>query len=129
METVNVRYIVADVEAAMRFYTDLLGFQLVMQPAPGFAIVSRGSLRLLLNRLGAGGAGQAMPDGQAPAPGGWNRIQIEVTDLDATAARLKQAGCRFRNDVVTGMGGKQTLLEDPSGNPVELFEPLQRAEA
>ena len=70
-----------------------------------------------------------MPDGQAPAPGGWNRIQIEVTDLDATAARLKQAGCRFRNDVVTGMGGKQTLLEDPSGNPVELFEPLQRAEA
>ena len=129
METVNVRYIVADVEAAMRFYTDLLGFQLVMQPAPGFAIVSRGSLRLLLNRPGAGGAGQAMPDGQAPAPGGWNRIQIEVTDLDATAARLKQAGCRFRNDVVTGMGGKQTLLEDPSGNPVELFEPLQRAEA
>jgi catechol 2,3-dioxygenase-like lactoylglutathione lyase family enzyme len=129
METVNVRYIVADVEAAMRFYTDLLGFQLVMHPAPGFAIVSRGSLRLLLNRPGAGGAGQAMPDGQAPAPGGWNRIQIEVTDLDATAARLKQAGCRFRNDVVTGMGGKQTLLEDPSGNPVELFEPLQRAEA
>jgi catechol 2,3-dioxygenase-like lactoylglutathione lyase family enzyme len=98
-------------------------------PAPGFAMLARGNLRLLLNRPGAGGAGQAMPDGRAPAPGGWNRIQIEVTDLAATVARLKQAGCRFRNEIVSGMGGKQVLVEDPSGNPIELFEPVERANA
>src|SRR5438045_2391707 len=125
MEKVSVRYIVSDVEAAIGFYTDLLAFQLAMHPAPGFAMLSRGNLRLLLNRPGAGGAGQTMPDGQAPRPGGWNRIQIEVVDLATTAARLKQAGCRFRNEIVTGMGGKQVLVDDPSGNPIELFEPEQ----
>ena len=129
MNKVSVRYIVSDVEAAMRFYTEFLAFQLEMHPAPGFAMLSRGNLRLLLNRPGAGGAGQAMPDGQAPTPGGWNRIQIEVTDLAATVARLKQAGCRFRNEIVTGMGGKQILVDDPSGNPVELFEPAPLANA
>ena len=129
MNKVSVRYIVSDVEAAMRFYTEFLAFQLEMHPAPGFAMLSRGNLRLLLNRPGAGGAGQAMPDGQAPTPGGWNRIQVEVTDLAATVARLKQAGCRFRNEIVTGMGGKQILVDDPSGNPVELFEPAPLANA
>jgi catechol 2,3-dioxygenase-like lactoylglutathione lyase family enzyme len=123
MSKVRVRYIVADVDAAISFYTELLGFQVDMHPAPGFAGLSRGTLQLLLNRPGAGGAGQAMPDGQVPAPGGWNRIQIEVEDLSATVTRLKDAGCRFRNDIVIGQGGKQILVDDPSGNPVELFEP------
>jgi catechol 2,3-dioxygenase-like lactoylglutathione lyase family enzyme len=123
MGKVSVRYIVADVDAALAFYTDLLGFQVDMRPAPGFASLSRGGLRLLLNRPGAGGAGQAMPDGQVPAPGGWNRIQIEVADLAATVEQLQRAGCRFRNEIVVGRGGKQVLAEDPSGNPVELFEP------
>ena len=123
MAQVNVRYIVADVDAALPFYTEMLGFQVDMHPAPGFASLSRGDLQLLLNRPGAGGAGQAMPDGQAPAPGGWNRIQILVDDLPATVARMKAAGCRFRNDIVVGNGGKQVLVEDPSGNPIELFEP------
>jgi catechol 2,3-dioxygenase-like lactoylglutathione lyase family enzyme len=125
MEKVNVRYIVTDVDTAIRFYTEMLGFQLDLHPAPGFAMLSKGNLRMLLNRPGAGGAGQAMGDGRVPAPGGWNRIQIEVKDLAATVATLKQAGCRFRNDIVTGMGGKQVLLDDPSGNPIELFEPAQ----
>jgi catechol 2,3-dioxygenase-like lactoylglutathione lyase family enzyme len=118
-----VRYIVADVDAAIGFYTELLGFQVDLHPAPGFASLSRGALQLLLNRPGAGGAGQKMPDGQVPAPGGWNRIQIEVEDLSATVAKLTDAGCRFRNQIVVGQGGKQVLVEDPSGNPVELFEP------
>jgi catechol 2,3-dioxygenase-like lactoylglutathione lyase family enzyme len=96
-----------------------------MQPGPGFAAISRGELRLLLNRPGAGGAGQAMPDGQVPAPGGWNRIQLEVEDLDAAVARLRAAGSRFRNEIVVGRGGKQILLEDPSSNPIELFEPAR----
>ena len=121
--TVRVRYIVADVDAAIPFYTEMLGFTLEMHPAPGFASLSRGNLQLLLNRPGAGGAGQAMTDGQVPAPGGWNRIQVEVEDLAATVERLKDAGCRFRNELVVGNGGKQILLEDPSGNPIELFEP------
>jgi catechol 2,3-dioxygenase-like lactoylglutathione lyase family enzyme len=123
MGKVGVRYIVADVDAALPFYTEMLGFQVDMHPAPGFASLSRGDLQLLLNRPGAGGAGQAMPDGRAPAPGGWNRIQIVVDDLPATIARMKAAGCRFRNDIVVGNGGKQVLVEDPSGNPIELFEP------
>jgi catechol 2,3-dioxygenase-like lactoylglutathione lyase family enzyme len=121
--TVRVRYIVADVDAAVAFYTELLGFHVDLHPGPGFAIVSRGSLQLLLNRPGAGGAGQAMPDGQLPIPGGWNRIQIEVEDLAATVEALKGAGGRFRKEIVTGNGGKQVLLEDPSGNPIELFQP------
>lgn len=122
MGKVSVRYIVADVDAAISFYTDMLGFHVDMHPAPGFASLSKGDLQLLLNRPGAGGAGQAMPDGQVPAPGGWNRIQIEVAGLAATVEKLKSAGCRFRNEIVAGMGGKQVLLDDPSGNPIELFE-------
>jgi catechol 2,3-dioxygenase-like lactoylglutathione lyase family enzyme len=121
MDYASVRYIVADVDAAIAFYTELLGFQLDLHPAPGFAQVSRGALRLLLNRPGAGGAGQGMPDGRLPAPGGWNRIRIEVDDLLATVTHLKAAGGRFRNEIVSGNGGTQILLEDPSGNPIELF--------
>lgn len=123
MATVNVRYIVEDVDVALAFYTELLGFAVDMHPAPGFAALSRGDLRLLLNRPGAGGAGQAAADGSLPAPGGWNRIQIQVEDLESTVARLADAGVSFRSEIVTGQGGKQVLVEDPSGNPVELFEP------
>ena len=124
MSKVNVRYIVSDVDKAIPFYTDMLGFKLDMHPAPGFASLSRGDLQLLLNRPGAGGAGQAMPDSQLPAPGGWNRIQIEVADLEAIVEKLKHAGARFRNEIVTGNGSKQILIEDPSGNPIELFQPF-----
>ena len=124
MGKVNVRYIVNDVDAAIPFYTDMLGFKLEMHPAPGFASLSRGHLQLLLNRPGAGGAGQAMPAGQHPVPGGWNRIQIEIENLEAAVASLKTAGARFRNEIVTGNGGKQILIEDPSGNPIELFQPF-----
>ena len=124
MGKVNVRYIVNDVDAAIPFYTDMLGFKVEMHPAPGFASLSRGDLQLLLNRPGAGGAGQAMRAGQSPAPGGWNRIQIEVEDIEATVNKLKNSGGRFRNDIVTGNGGKQILIEDPSGNPIELFQPF-----
>jgi catechol 2,3-dioxygenase-like lactoylglutathione lyase family enzyme len=124
MSKVSVRYIVRDVDTAIPFYTDMLGFKVEMHPAPGFASLSRGDLQLLLNRPGAGGAGQAMPDSQLPAPGGWNRIQIEVEDLEATVTKLKGAGGRFRNEIVTGNGGKQILIEDPSGNPIELFQPF-----
>jgi catechol 2,3-dioxygenase-like lactoylglutathione lyase family enzyme len=123
MATISVRYIVADVDAAIPFYTEMLGFQVEMHPAPGFASLSKGDLRLLLNRPGAGGAGQAMPDGQVPTPGGWNRIQLEVEDLAATVERLRSAGCRFRNEIVNGNGGRQILVDDPSGNPIELFDP------
>jgi len=123
MGKVSIRYIVSDVDAAIAFYTEQLGFQVDMHPAPGFAMLSRGDLTLLLNRPGAGGAGQAMPDGQLPAPGGWNRFQVEIEDLAATVERLKGAGCRFRNEIVAGNAGQQILLEDPSGNPIELFQP------
>ena len=123
--TVRVRYIVSDVDAALPFYTELLGFQIDMHPAPGFAMLSRGNLQLMLNRPGAGGAGQAMPDGQSPAPGGWNRIQLEVEDLADTVEQLKRAGARFRNQIVNGNGGQQILIEDPSGNPIELFQPAR----
>jgi catechol 2,3-dioxygenase-like lactoylglutathione lyase family enzyme len=127
MATVNVRYIVNDVDAAIRFYTERLGFAVTMHPGPGFAALSRGDLRLLLSGMGGpGGAAQAMPDGRRPEPGGWNRIQLEVDDLAATVAALKQAGARFRNEMVTGMGGLQVLLEDPAGNAIELFEPNRR---
>ena len=121
----RVRYIVTDVDAAIAFYTSMLGFKIDMHPGPGFASISRGDLHLLLNRPGAGGAGQAMPDGRTPAPGGWNRIQIEIDDLVATVDRLKAAGSRFRNEIVVGNGGKQILMEDPSGNPIELFQPAR----
>jgi catechol 2,3-dioxygenase-like lactoylglutathione lyase family enzyme len=124
MSKINVRYIVNDVDAAIPFYTDMLGFKVEMHPAPGFASLSRGDLQLLLNRPGAGGAGQAMPDGQRPTPGGWNRVQLEVEDLEAMVQKLKGAGARFRNEIVTGNGGKQILVEDPSGNAIELFQPF-----
>jgi catechol 2,3-dioxygenase-like lactoylglutathione lyase family enzyme len=124
---VSVRYIVNDVNSAVEFYTKFLGFEVETNSAPGFASLSRGNLRLLLNAPGAGGgAGQSMPDGQKPAPGGWNRIQIEVTDLISTVETLRQAKAHFRNEIVNGNGGKQILLEDPAGNPIELFEPKQR---
>ena len=123
MSSVNVRYIVTDIDAAVAFYADTLGFAVDQTPGGGFAVVSRGGLRLFLNQPGAGGAGQAMPDGREPEPGGWNRIQVEVEDLETTVGRLKDAGARFRNEIVTGRGGKQVLVEDPSGNPIELFQP------
>jgi catechol 2,3-dioxygenase-like lactoylglutathione lyase family enzyme len=122
MGTVAVRYIVDDVETAIAFYTQHLGFNVELHPAPGFAMLSRGDLRLLLNAPGAGGAGQAMPDGRRPEPGGWNRIQLQVDDLSSKVQNLRDAGVHFRNDVVTGQGGKQILLDDPAGNPIELFE-------
>ena len=121
MSTVSVRYIVDDLDAAIGFYRDDLGFEVVMHPAPTFAMLSRGDLRLLLSvPSGQGGGGQAMPDGRRPEPGGWNRIQLEVADLRAEVQRLRAAGARFRNEIVEGMGGKQILLEDPSGNAIEL---------
>src|ERR1700729_1115284 len=124
MATVSVRYIVNDVDAAIAFYTRHLGFTEVMHPAPAFAMLSRGDLRLVLSAPGGGpGGGQAMPDGTVPAPGGWNRFQLEVADIEAPVAGLREHGPRFRNDIVAGVGGKQVLIEDPSGNPVELFEP------
>lgn len=124
MATVSIRYIVTDVDAAIAFYRTHLGFNEDMHPAPTFAMLSRGDLRLILSAPGGGpGGGQAMPDGTKPEPGGWNRFQLEVADLAATVDKLRAAGARFRNDLVTGVGGKQILVEDPSGNPVELFEP------
>jgi catechol 2,3-dioxygenase-like lactoylglutathione lyase family enzyme len=122
--TVSVRYIVDDVEAALGFYCGRLGFHEDMHPNPFFAMISRGDLRLVLSKPGGGpGGGQAMPDGRVPQPGGWNRFSLEVQDLDGIVEQLRSAGVRFRNDVVVGVGGKQVLIEDPSGNPVELFEP------
>ena len=125
MASVSVRYIVYDVDEAISFYCEHLGFKEVMHPAPTFAMLARGELRLVLTAAGGGpGGGQAMPDGTLPQPGGWNRFTIEVSDLVATTEILRSNGARFRNDIVTGVGGKQILLEDPSGNPVELFEPI-----
>ena len=123
MAPVSVRYIVDDLEATVSFYTRHIGFGVELHPAPGFAMLSRGNLRLLLNAPGAGGAGQSMPDGSKPEPGGWNRIQLEVEDLAGAVEALREAGAHFRNDIVCGRGGKQILLDDPSGNPIELFEP------
>jgi catechol 2,3-dioxygenase-like lactoylglutathione lyase family enzyme len=124
MATVQVRYIVRDVDAAIQFYTKQLGFQLEMHPAPPFAMLSRGDLRLVLSAPNpGGGGGQPMPDGIKPEPGGWNRFAIEVHDLAATVEALQRAGAHFRNQIVTGVGGKQIIVDDPSGNPIELFEP------
>lgn len=125
MATVQVRYIVHDVDAAIAFYTQHLGFKLDMHPAPPFAMLSRGDLRLVLSAPNPmGGGGQSMPDGTKPQPGGWNRFAIEVKDLAATVETLRSAGAHFRNTIVTGVGGKQIIVDDPSGNPVELFEPI-----
>jgi catechol 2,3-dioxygenase-like lactoylglutathione lyase family enzyme len=126
MPTVSVRYIVDDVDAAIDFYRDRLGFHEDMHPAPSFAMLSRGDLRLVLSAPGGGpGGGQAMPDGTLPSPGGWNRIQLEVSDLAGTVGALREAGARFRSDIVEGVGGNQIIVDDPSGNPVELFEPTR----
>ena len=120
----GVRYIVDDVDAALAFYTGPLGFVVTMHPGPSFAALERDGLRLMLTAVaGPGGAAQPMPDGRLPEPGGWNRIQIDVEDLDAVVARLREAGARFRNEIVTGRGGRQILVDDPAGNCVELFEP------
>jgi catechol 2,3-dioxygenase-like lactoylglutathione lyase family enzyme len=118
-----IRYIVDDVGRAIGFYRDLLGFEVEMHPAPGFAALARGDLRLFLNAPGAGGAGRA---GDAPEPGGWNRFQLEVEDLEGFVSSLREAGASFRGDLVQGQGGAQILVEDPAGNVVELFEPKGR---
>jgi catechol 2,3-dioxygenase-like lactoylglutathione lyase family enzyme len=127
METaeVSVRYIVNDVKTSAAFYKEHLGFQVDIDPTSGFAALSKGNVKLFLNQPGAGGAGQKMPDGQSPEPGGWNRIQISVGDLSALYEDLKVKGVEFRNDIIEGVGGKQVLLKDPSGNLVELFQPGQ----
>jgi catechol 2,3-dioxygenase-like lactoylglutathione lyase family enzyme len=126
MSRVQVRYIVHDVDAAIAFYCQQLGFHEDMHPAPAFAMLSRGDLRLVLSAPNpSAGGGQAMPDGTSQTPGGWNRFAIEVNDLDAIVTRLRQAGAHFRNDIVTGVGGKQIIVDDPSGNPIELFQPTR----
>jgi catechol 2,3-dioxygenase-like lactoylglutathione lyase family enzyme len=124
MATVQVRYIVRDVDAAIDFYVKQLGFHLEMHPAPAFGMVSLGDLRLVLSAPNpAAGGGQPTPDGTQQQPGGWNRFAIQVSDLIATVERLRSAGAHFRNTIVVGVGGKQIIVEDPSGNPIELFEP------
>ena len=125
MATVQIRYIVHDVDAAILFYTGFLDFKLVMHPAPPFAMLSRNDLRLVLSASNpSAGGGQSMPDGTKQIPGGWNRFAIEVTDLEKMVEELRKKGVHFRNDIVTGVGGKQIILEDPSGNPIELFQPI-----
>jgi catechol 2,3-dioxygenase-like lactoylglutathione lyase family enzyme len=127
MAAVTVRYIVTDLDAAMVFYATHLEFKVEMHPASTFAMLSRGDLRLLLSvPSGLGGGGQSMPDGRRPEPGGWNRFQLEVRDLPAVIETLRRAGVRLRSDLITGIGGNQVVLEDPSGNPIELFEPGAR---
>jgi catechol 2,3-dioxygenase-like lactoylglutathione lyase family enzyme len=126
MPSVQVRYIVTDVDAALKFYTELLGFRVIMHPVPAFAMLSKGELRLVINTASrVGGGGQPMPDGAQQTPGGFNRFSIEVDDLEASVASLRKAGARFRNDIVIGVGGNQILLEDPSGNLIELFQPTR----
>jgi catechol 2,3-dioxygenase-like lactoylglutathione lyase family enzyme len=125
MAKVQIRYIVNDVDKAIPFYTNLLGFKLEMHPASAFAMLSRNDLRLVLSAPNpSAGGGQPMPDGTRQTPGGWNRFTIEVTDISHMVETLQKAGIHFRNDIVTGVGGKQVIIEDPSGNPIELFEPI-----
>ena len=128
MSTVSVRYIVNDIDAAVDFYTTSLGFDVQMHPNDLFAMLVRGDLRLVLVKPvgpgGPSGGGAPMPDGTMQEPGGWNRFSVEVADLEASIEKLRKDGARFRNNMVTGTGGKQILIEDPSGNPVELFEPI-----
>ncbi len=127
MTEFSVRYIVDEVDAAVDFYTRHLDFEVLMKPGPGFAMLRRGDLRLLLNSPGGGGgAGQTLSDGATPEPGGWNRFQLPVDDLDFVVAKLTEAGVAFRGDTITGRGGKQALALDPSGNLVELFEAYER---
>lgn len=123
MGKTSVRYVVDDIDSAIAFYTDLLGFEIDMNPGPGFAALERGDLRLLLNVPGSGGAGQATPRG-VPEPGGWNRFQLQVDDLATTVQRLRDQRATFDGEIVTGKGGQQVLLMDPAGNPIELFEPF-----
>ncbi|MGH2648682.1 MAG: VOC family protein [Ginsengibacter sp.] len=124
MATVQIRYIVSDVDSAIQFYTEQLGFKLIMHPAPPFAMLSRNDLRLVLSAPNpSGGGGQPMPDGTQQAPGGWNRFAIEVTNIENMVESLRKAKVHFRNNIVTGVGGKQIIIDDPSGNPIELFEP------
>jgi catechol 2,3-dioxygenase-like lactoylglutathione lyase family enzyme len=124
MATVQVRYIVRDVDASIKFYCQHLGFREVMHPSPAFAMLERGDLRLVLSKPNPeAGGGQGMPDGTEQEPGGWNRFSVEVKDIEITVAALRKAGVSFRNDIVKGVGGKQIIVDDPSGNPVELFEP------
>lgn len=123
MDEVRIRYIVDDVEAAVAFYSGVLGFEVVMRPGPGFAMLQRGSLLLLLNEpRGGGGAGQSLSDGATPTPGGWNRFQLVTDDLDSALTGVAAAGARTRGDVIEGRGGRQALVVDPSGNLIELFE-------
>ena len=130
MASVTVRYIVDDIDIASIFYCENLGFEERIHAGPAFAMLARGDLRLALSAPGGeGGGAQAMPDGTRPEPGGWNRFTIEVSNLAATVDALREAGAHFRNDIVTGVGGKQILVDDPSGNPVELFEPAPREPA
>src|SRR4051794_6279946 len=127
MSAVTVRYIVHDVDEAIAFYTEHLGFDVVMHPAPTFAMLAHGDLRLALSAPGGpGGGGQTLADGRRPEPGGWNRFQLTVEALPATIERLEQAGATFRSELVVGMGGDQVIVDDPSGNPVELFAPKAR---
>ena len=128
MSTVSVRYIVDDVEAAIAFYTTHLGFSLLMSALPAFADVRRGDLRLLLSGPTSSG-GRTLSDGRRPVPGGWNRIHLIVEDLRGEVERLRNAGLSFRSDIVTGPGGSQIVLDDPSGNPVELFQPAVRQDS
>lgn len=123
---ISVRYIVKNTNEAIEFYTKQLGFKVEMHPAPGFAALTKSNLQLFLNQPGVGGAGQATPDGSIPQPGGWNRFQIQTDDLDADVERLKAHGVSFKSEIITAAGGRQVLVEDPSGNLIELFEPGQR---
>jgi catechol 2,3-dioxygenase-like lactoylglutathione lyase family enzyme len=125
-QVVAIRYIVRDIESSVAFYTRLLGFDVRMQVKGAFAHLTLGDLQLFINQPGAGGAGQPMPDGAIPAPGGWNRFQVQVKNIERVYEKLKEAGATFRNNIVTGVGGKQVLLEDPSGNLIELFEPASQ---
>jgi catechol 2,3-dioxygenase-like lactoylglutathione lyase family enzyme len=130
MSTVQVRYIVTDVDAAIAFYITHLGFHEDMHPAPTFAMLHRGELRLVLSAPSGPntGGGSALADGGTPEPGGWNRFAVQVDDLTAVASQLRQAGVHFRSDLIEGVGGRQAIIDDPSGNPIELFEP-RRPEA
>jgi predicted enzyme related to lactoylglutathione lyase len=124
-QSVAVRYIVNDVDSAVAFYSNVLGFEVKQHVKDAFASLSMGGLQLFINKPGAGGAGQPMPDGTMPVPGGWNRFQIQVEDIETIVKKLKEDGATFRNEIVTGVGGKQVLLQDPSGNLIELFEPAK----